>query len=167
MAKKNGRKKAQQLVDAVNKSVVENISGSTTETALLSAEDEGQLAAGAAGADQTQQRKEGTMDITLQYKSTQKNGVSTYSSKELGGSVYFNKSLFAGQPPAEVTISAPEGAFAPPGTGRSNGRDASPERVAKAEEKLAKQQARLEKQQAQLQKQQELTERLKKAQAQA
>lgn len=103
------------------------------------------------------------MEITFKHKSTQKNGINTYSAEGYGGSIYLNKSLFAGQPPAEITVSAPDGTFAQ-GTARAP-KDASPERVAKAEEKLRKAQERQAKQAESLRKQQELVERLKQAQS--
>lgn len=106
------------------------------------------------------------MEITFKHKSTQKNGINTYSADGYGGSVYLNKSLFAGNPPAEITVSAPDGTFQA-GTSRGSVKDVSPERLAKQEEKLKRQQERQEKQQANLKKQQELVERLKKAQGQA
>jgi hypothetical protein len=155
-----GVKKAQQLVDAVNKQVAENISDSTVESALLPPGNPGEFS----GDTSNTTRKEGKMDITFKHKSTQKNGINTYSAEGYGGSIYLNKSLFAGPPPAEITVSAPDGTFAQ-GTARAP-KDASPERVAKAEEKLRKAQERQAKQAESLKKQQELVERLKQAQGQ-
>lgn len=158
-----GVKKSQELMDALNKQVAGKTSDSTTESALLPPGNQAELPAESGTTNTT--RREGTMDVTFKHKSTQKNGINTYSADGYGGSVYLNKSLFAGAPPAEITISVPDGTFAQ-GTARAP-KDASPERVAKAEEKLKKAQERLEKQQAQINKQKELTERLKAAQGQA
>lgn len=156
-----GIKKAQQLMDEVNKQVAEKTSGSTAESALLPPENPGKSGVGADTSSNTT-RREGTMEVTFKHKSTQKNGINTYSAEGYGGSIYLNKSLFAGQPPAEITVSAPDGTFAA-GTSRAP-KDVSPEKVAKAEEKLKKSLERQAKQAENLRKQQELVERLKAAQ---
>jgi len=53
---------------------------------------------------------------TLRYRKTDKSGSSSYSIEGVKSSVYFNKGMFAGEPPATLEIELPDGfAFTEPG----------------------------------------------------
>jgi len=82
------------------------------------------------------------MSTTLRRDRTTKNGTSSYVIDGVRGSVYITKSMFAGDPPAELVIDGVE--FAAPGAG-GGVRASDPERVAKAEEKARKMQERADK----------------------
>jgi hypothetical protein len=102
--------------------------------------------------------------ITLQKKSTQKNGVSTYTAEGLGASVYFNQTFWTDKhAPDEVTITAAEGVIAEPGEAKVNTKDVTPERAQKAADAALKAQDRLTKATERAKKQQELADRLKAA----
>lgn len=114
----------------------------------------------------TQKEEAKKMDITLTRKSTQKNGVSTYSTEGIKASVYFNKTFFTGgNAPDTIVISAPDGVIVAPGSVVSGKGAAavSPERAAKAAEVAKKSAERLAKLQERAKKQQEVADRMKAA----
>lgn len=78
---------------------------------------------------------------TLKFRKTDKSGSSSYAIEGLKSSVYFNKGMFAGEPPATLEVSLPEGfAFGEPGAKGATGAIAmTPEqRKAAAAERKAK-----------------------------
>jgi hypothetical protein len=53
---------------------------------------------------------------TLKFRKTDKSGSSSYAIEGLKSSVYFNKGMFAGEPPTTLDITLPDGfAFGEPG----------------------------------------------------
>ena len=59
---------------------------------------------------------------TLKYRKTDKSGSSSYSIEGLKSSVYFNKGMFAGEAPATLEISLPDGfTFSTPGAVKAAG----------------------------------------------
>ena len=84
MAKKNSNRRNAETVPAQ-----ENIVSNGTQEPTLDG-------AGAGG--------NGTITLTL--KGVQKNGIATYTREGVNASVYFNKSMFVGAPPASVQITA-------------------------------------------------------------
>ena len=53
---------------------------------------------------------------TLKFRKTDKSGSSSYAIEGLKSSVYFNKGMFAGEPPSTLEVTLPEGfAFGEPG----------------------------------------------------
>lgn len=53
---------------------------------------------------------------TLKFRKTDKSGSSSYAIEGLRSSVYFNKGMFAGEPPATLEVSLPDGySFGEPG----------------------------------------------------
>lgn len=148
------------------KVAVENISDSNAENACVPGETQVTILSDPpfVGGKTDEVRREGAMPtITLKYKGTQKNGIHTFSDESRGASIYVNKSMFAdGARPDELTLEAPEGVFADPGSGRAP-KGASPEKAAKAEEAAKKAQERAEKAQERAKKAQEKLGRLQKA----
>ena len=60
-------------------------------------------------------QKGATMSATLKFRKTDKSGSSSYAIPGLRSSVYFNKGMFAGDPPATLEVTLPEGfAFGDP-----------------------------------------------------
>jgi hypothetical protein len=60
--------------------------------------------------------KGATMNATLKFRKTDKSGSSSYAIEGLRSSVYFNKGMFAGEPPTTLEVTLPEGfAFGEPG----------------------------------------------------
>ena len=100
---------------------------------------------------------------TLTKKNVQKNGIVTYSRPGVAASVYFNKSMFSGEPPETVEITADNLTEPGSATARAGGRNVSPERLAemaaKEDERVKKQEERLAKSKAKAAK---LAERLGK-----
>jgi hypothetical protein len=154
------RQRVAKVLAEGNKVAAENISGSQAENALLP---EGNQGNSILSDPPFIEEKKAVATITVKFKGTQKNGIHTYSDESRGASVYFNKSLFAGQPPAELTFEAPDGVFAEPGSSRAAARGASPEKLAKQEEKAKKAQERADKAADRAKKALEASERLKKA----
>lgn len=74
---------------------------------------------------------------TLKYRKTDKSGSSSFAIDGVKSSVYFNKGMFAGEPPQTLEISLPEGfAFAEPGAKPNVGAVAmTPEQRKEAAEK--------------------------------
>ena len=159
---KNRKQTAKTLREGnvVNKPTAENNAGSNAENALLP---EGNQEESVLSDPPFTNRREGFMEITVQFKGTQKNGIHTYSDNTRGASIYVNKSMFGGNPPESLVVSAPDGTFSEAGAARSP-RGASPERVAKAAEKAQKAAERAQKAQERATKAQELAARLAKAQ---
>lgn len=57
------------------------------------------------------------MEATLKFRKTDKSGSSSYAIEGLKSSVYFNKGMFAGEPPATLEVKLPEGfKFGEPGS---------------------------------------------------
>jgi hypothetical protein len=157
------RKKTAKVLREGNKVEPENISASQAENALLPEENQGNSILSDPSFIETVQERSKVPTITVKFKGTQKNGIHTYSDESRGASVYFNKSLFAGTPPAELTFEAPDGVFAEPGSSRASARGASPEKLAKQEEKAQKAQERAKKAQERAEKAAASADRLKKA----
>ncbi|MFI5222645.1 MAG: hypothetical protein ACHQX3_00120 [Nitrospirales bacterium] len=60
--------------------------------------------------------QENRMEATLKFRKTDKSGSSSYAIEGLKSSVYFNKGMFAGEPPATLEVKLPEGfKFGEPG----------------------------------------------------
>jgi hypothetical protein len=154
------RQRVAKVLAEGNKVATENISGSQAENALLPAENQGNSIL---SDPPFNQERSNVPTITLKFKGTQKNGIHTYSDESRGASVYVNKSMFGGTAPAELTIEAPEGVFAEPGSSRAAARGASPEKLAKQQEKAQKAQERADKAAERAKKALEASERLKKA----
>jgi hypothetical protein len=131
------------------------------EKALLPEENQGESVLSDPPFNEKEEKKMPT--ITLKFKGTQKNGIHTFSDESRGASVYVNKSMFGdGGAPAELTIEAPEGVFAVPGTGKAP-KAASPEKAEKLAAKLAKDKERADKAAARIKKQEESLARLNAA----
>jgi len=86
--------------------------------------------------------------VTLTKRNVQKNGIVTYARDGVNASVYFNKSMFNGEPPDSVSIGAVN--LRQPGEGGiGGGRTVSPEKLAerakKADELAEKAKVRAEK----------------------
>ena len=155
-------KNRKQTVKTLRSGKVEKKSELHAENALLQEENREQSVL--SDPSFVNSNREGAMPtITLKFKGTQKNGIHTFSDETRGASVYVNKSMFGdGGAPAELTIEAPEGVFAAPGTARAP-KAASPEKAAKAAEKLAKAKERADKAAERIKKQEESLARLNAA----
>jgi hypothetical protein len=81
---------------------------------------------------QTTQEKNSTM-LTLTLKSIQKNGIATYTAEGLNASVYFNKTMFQGEPPQTVSVDASN--LTQPGQNVRTGRQADPAKLAEKADK--------------------------------
>lgn len=82
----------------------------------------------------------GSGAITLTLKRIQKNGIATYNQEGVNASVYFNKTMFVGDPPQNVQIIA-AGLTKPgesPVAGRAVDQTKLTERATKAQERAAK-----------------------------
>lgn len=80
----------------------------------------------------TTEQNESAIDgmVTLTKRNVQKNGIVTYARDGVNASVYFNKSMFNGEPPDSVSIGAVN--LRAPGEGAvGGGRTVSPEVLAK------------------------------------
>jgi hypothetical protein len=92
--------------------------------------------------------------ITLTLKRIQKNGIATYNQDGVNASVYFNKTMFTGEPPQTVQIVAD--GLTKPGESPVAGRQVDPakmqERATKAQERAKKAQERAEKARVQAEK---------------
>lgn len=86
--------------------------------------------------------------VTLTKRNVQKNGIVTYARDGVNASVYFNKSMFNGEPPETVQVAA-SNLRAPGDASVGGGRTVDPaklaERSAKATERAEKAKARAEK----------------------
>lgn len=163
MAKKD-RKSVKKVLEtgSVVTAESENISDSNANNALLPAGTQEQsVLSDPPFIEEKESRTVAT--ITLKYKGTQKNGIHTFSDESRGASVYVNKSMFAdGARPDSLTIEAPDGVFAEPGSGRVS-KAASPEKLAKQEAAAAKAQERAAKAQERAEKAAKSAERLRTA----
>ncbi|MFI5222845.1 MAG: hypothetical protein ACHQX3_01160 [Nitrospirales bacterium] len=75
-----------------------------------------------AASSTTTEKKEKRQMATLKFRKTDKSGSSSYAIEGLKSSVYFNKGMFAGEPPAELEIELPDGfAFGEPGQRAATG----------------------------------------------
>lgn len=79
--------------------------------------------------------------VTLRKRGTDKSGNTSYAREGVRASVYFNKQMFSGEPPAEITLDAEN--LAEPGAVKPSANSA--EKAAKAQERAAKALARAEK----------------------
>jgi hypothetical protein len=82
------------------------------------------------------------MGTVLKLKKAYPKGGASYGIDGVRGSIYVNKSILAGDPPAEFEV-ATDGVFAPPGSGVARVDD--PERIAKMTEAAAKADIRAQK----------------------
>ena len=68
----------------------------------------------------TGKQEKNRMNATLKFRKTDKSGSSSYAIEGLKSSVYFNKGMFSGEPPATLEVTLPEGAkFGEPGQAKS------------------------------------------------
>lgn len=156
------REKAAKILRTGRKVEAENKSDSQAENACVPEGNQGNSILSDPPFINEEKRTVAT--ITLKFKGTQKNGIHTFSDESRGASVYVNKSLFAeGKRPDELTIEAPTGVFAEPGSSRAAARGASPEKAAKAEEAAKKAAERATKAQEREKKAQEKLDRIRKA----
>ncbi len=90
--------------------------------------------------DMSTESSNGSGAITLTLKRIQKNGIATYNQEGVNASVYFNKTMFVGDPPKNVQIIA-DGLTKPgesPVAGRAVDQTKLTERATKAQERAAK-----------------------------
>ena len=125
MAKKQ---KQQEVVDTKASG---NILPQQQKNALPNAET-GVSSTASSVSSHTRQEKN-RMNATLKFRKTDKSGSSSYAIEGLKSSVYFNKGMFAGEPPASLEITLPEGfSFGEPGQTRPGVASMTPEQRAAA-----------------------------------
>jgi hypothetical protein len=85
-------------------------------------------------------------ETVLKLKKSYPKGGASYGIDGVRGSIYINKSMLAGDPPAEIHINDSDpSAFAAPGAGGSGPKVSDPERIAKMTEAAGKAELRAQK----------------------